>query len=867
MKHIKLRGSSYNTDNPRYLLSTPEYLDHEMSDYYFLSNDYIDNTRILKPITSASEKVIVGIGNIHFFHFIELVSRSASAIKRIIAIDNNPAQYLHFIRVKDMIVKSGSRKEFIENLFCVSVNDEEALNISFIDDAISNPVSKKSYELEKIFWKNAEYDETKFKKKNLIKNVKSTNKGLLINANTIGDINKYYATIFCVDKDSYELPVFSIGYGTGFLESEESFQHLKEILSSAETYAILDDIVSVYESIIYSNRYFPIEFWSSNIFDQYFINKHPALSNLLAISNKFNNSMTSGVTIYADQRIKKKSHIIDNTRIRKKNSDEVVHINTFRKIDELLMGTNNIELVNVKRWIKEDGGISKLPNTKYCHVDNIDALIDRQNKFDTVFAHILLGHGYLENSYVKLISKLKKISKRVIILEHNAMSKDFIDKKISTSVDKIRGLIGRELVIYKVRGKNDSHRNIIAIYGNDNGIAKKNILLISPEYITEKNWDGGLATYLSKITKAMISRHSNVHVVVMSDRDQILHHKGVVVFRIKTNKKMLKWLYSITLNMMDTTIYTLYIAIKSMMFVRMLNNQFNYEYIQAASYCMPSLLLPSSLEDTPIIVRISSIAFEYLQANGGKKTDIFLVRKLEKIMLDHSAMVYAPCRVTAKKVHQIFNIDCHVIETPYEAGYIYSDSSLLSKLKLNNKKYMLYFGTYSKLKGSDYIYKSIKHILDKFPDLHIVIIGKVSRKNQIKILRKKVGKYKERLIYHQAVKMSLLNPIIKKAKFVIVPSKVDNLPNTCIESMSMSKIVIATKESGCGQIIIDGKNGFLVEYGNVDSLINTINSILNASAKDSMKISKEARKTVETKLEVNKILSKLEGTIAGLANQ
>jgi glycosyltransferase involved in cell wall biosynthesis len=55
-------------------------------------------------------------------------------------------------------------------------------------------------------------------------------------------------------------------------------------------------------------------------------------------------------------------------------------------------------------------------------------------------------------------------------------------------------------------------------------------------------------------------------------------------------------------------------------------------------------------------------------------------------------------------------------------------------------------------------------------------------------------------------------------------------PLTLLEAQLMEKPVIATNVGGIPELIEDGKNGFLIEKGDYQELINKINLILNDPA-------------------------------------
>jgi glycosyltransferase involved in cell wall biosynthesis len=68
--------------------------------------------------------------------------------------------------------------------------------------------------------------------------------------------------------------------------------------------------------------------------------------------------------------------------------------------------------------------------------------------------------------------------------------------------------------------------------------------------------------------------------------------------------------------------------------------------------------------------------------------------------------------------------------------------------------------------------------------------------------------------------------LIKNSKFVVLPSLWEAFGYACLESMALSKAVIASKNCGFEEVIKDNSSGFLVEPGNHRALQNKIISCL-----------------------------------------
>ena len=86
---------------------------------------------------------------------------------------------------------------------------------------------------------------------------------------------------------------------------------------------------------------------------------------------------------------------------------------------------------------------------------------------------------------------------------------------------------------------------------------------------------------------------------------------------------------------------------------------------------------------------------------------------------------------------------------------------------------------------------------------------------------------------------------ILKARVVLVPSTIENLPYTAIEAMSAGKIVLASSQGGQNEIIRDGYNGFLFNYNDTSSFEGKIHRTHALDANEINKIGNQAIRTIK----------------------
>lgn len=448
-----------------YSLDPPD--TEEKCDYYFLSNDVFVDSFGLKQSKSS---VMWGIANPHFFHVLS-VARRRRTFRRIIAIDNNIGQINHFVRLYWLIRSAKDRIDYLQNLFKVTFNDKAIKILKSIQPdygfRVRGGVTNDKYaETEKFLWKNCVFDEVAFRLSYGLKVLKDGS-GLRIKARTIGDINDYYATFICCSRRSYEIWPFTAGFGSGFLRDDNAFNLLQQTLKSTPVYVIYGDITEMYNSIVYSNRYEPQVFWSSNIFCNYFMDKHPGLLKMARKLEKLGKQREPelpeiDLVVLQDKREKFAfcSELNDTFWRRRKLS---VHTRNFMKIVSYLIGRKNAEVVNVREWIFLDKGVSKLPNTDYIDYQSFIAA-DNETFFDTLILHILVGHGISKEEYSVILRKSVTLTNNLIVFEHNRESVDFRKSGVGMTVDEIRTILGTETILDYGPGRRSADRNLIMVY-------------------------------------------------------------------------------------------------------------------------------------------------------------------------------------------------------------------------------------------------------------------------------------------------------------------------------------------------------------------------------------------------------------------
>lgn len=138
-------------------------------------------------------------------------------------------------------------------------------------------------------------------------------------------------------------------------------------------------------------------------------------------------------------------------------------------------------------------------------------------------------------------------------------------------------------------------------------------------------------------------------------------------------------------------------------------------------------------------------------------------------------------------------------------------------------QYILFIGEITKIKGLDFLLSAVQ----KLDEYCLIIIGKETA--YIKELKEKYYTLFDsgKVIYMGEVNSQALSLAYSNAKFLVLPSIYDPYPMVVLEAMAAGKPVIISENVGSKEIIENGKEGFVVPFDDIDSLVNALKNLLN----------------------------------------
>jgi len=391
------------------------------------------------------------------------------------------------------------------------------------------------------------------------------------------------------------------------------------------------------------------------------------------------------------------------------------------------------------------------------------------------------------------------------------------------------------------------------------------IAFVTPEYVTERNFDGGLANHLGRVCPMLVEKGHRVIVIVASDREETIFSDGVEIHRvIVPDSGGPFWLRGLILKRLREAKQWIRQSWALNRACANLHKTNPFDLIQYTSYTAVGLF---RLKSASSVVRLSSYEPFFQRAyslphslNNRAKA------YLEKRALLRVDAIFSPSELVADSVKKDTGLPVQVIEPPFAPHIGDVDKAPFEDL-LAGKTYLLFFGTLGILKGVLDIAEIIAPLLAAYPDLFFVFIGRDGgylNRTMMEHIWDKAGSFRGRVLYLGQMRQSQIYPILRHTTAVVIPSRIDNLPNTCIEAMACKRIVIGTKGASFDQLIEDGVSGLLVTVASPAELLSAINKALGLSPSERISMGDTAGSRIaklNPEVTINQLVSFYRSTI------
>lgn len=371
------------------------------------------------------------------------------------------------------------------------------------------------------------------------------------------------------------------------------------------------------------------------------------------------------------------------------------------------------------------------------------------------------------------------------------------------------------------------------------------IVYVTMEFPTEIV-GGGLSAYLGNISSIMADAGHEVTVITLSDRNErIKYRENIAVERVCIPRNKITKQFN-------------RLKLESFFLNQRLRKLRKTQKIDIVQYpnCRALGLLRTSL---PTVVRVSSDALLWRCADE-KDMDAALrkgmTEKSKEEYLEDKALlradkVFGPSRVVGDFIGRRLNRKIQIIESPYFK--VEDNDETVYQEYLSGKKYLLTACSLRPAKGIFVIAGAIQGILAKYPDLYYALAGEAEeitledgeRLSATDYVKRCAGNCADRVICLGNISKRFLNPVIQHAYAVVLPSRIDNLPNACIEAMGEGKIVLGTDGASFEQLIDDKESGLLLKRDCADSLREKVDELMGWTAEKRLSVEENARERIK----------------------
>ena len=143
---------------------------------------------------------------------------------------------------------------------------------------------------------------------------------------------------------------------------------------------------------------------------------------------------------------------------------------------------------------------------------------------------------------------------------------------------------------------------------------------------------------------------------------------------------------------------------------------------------------------------------------------------------------------------------------------------------------VLFVGGLEPRKGLEFALLAMPRVLEKCPNARLVVVGKSGFRGTddpgwFRVLANRAG-IEESVEMHESVSQEMLMQLYSDCDVLVLPSRNEGWGLSLMEAMAFEKPVVATRVGGIPELVVDGKEGLLVESGDVSGLADAVGKLL-----------------------------------------
>ena len=257
----------------------------------------------------------------------------------------------------------------------------------------------------------------------------------------------------------------------------------------------------------------------------------------------------------------------------------------------------------------------------------------------------------------------------------------------------------------------------------------------------------------------------------------------------------------------------------------------------------------------PVVVRYGGIFDHFYEGSNPKvqKMIRWLLRQPDGIVVQSASWKeYFSTLVDPNKLHVIGNA------IPFQEPIVREDRSVGQ-----NVKFLFICGPESKRKG----YFELMQAMDLCTEpLELQILAPNDDVRADLEKRTKKSPHINIVLMESRSREELKSEIYPQADVFVIPSHGEGFPNSMLEAMGASLPIVATPVGAIPEVIENGKQGFVVELGDIQALQKSIETLVR-DRNMRLHMGKESYQTAMNKYEINAMFSRFEKVWTDILNR
>jgi len=352
------------------------------------------------------------------------------------------------------------------------------------------------------------------------------------------------------------------------------------------------------------------------------------------------------------------------------------------------------------------------------------------------------------------------------------------------------------------------------------------IAFLTTEFVTEFRSAGGIASHLDRVARTLYTMGHGVDVFVLTKRETgVSDYGGIRVERVgyawgALERILFRFFWRVCKRRPPVVVTNLMGAAGMARAFKRRRREVGYDVVHSFDYGLPGFFVKGSpsCPHATMCCWAADLCYEVARETGNLSWGGPFEQRIALIVLRRFLqsvdVVYAPSKFVADHYSIIWGIHVHVVRPTIAQLEVCEESDLLSI----PDRFLFHFGQIGTLKGSDTIAAALLTVWREEPDFTMVWAGSEIVGGTMDQYRSLWGQRAGKVLWLGSVERQTIYHLIGRAIACVLPSRVDNLPNTVIESVILGAPVIGSKGASIDELVEDGVNGELAPIGDSEAL-------------------------------------------------